>query len=253
MQKQKAKAQANLLDTPVLRVLEQWNIRINLETCLYLLLGVIAVVACFYNLGARSQSHDESLHALYSWKLYAGDGYEHNPMMHGPFLFHINTVFYFLFGTSDFTSRISAAAFGVTLVLLPVLLRKELGRVGALITSALTLIETTLCRPRGWSTVRLDGSVEQRARRDAVDAFNRGSAERSFVFLLSSKAGGCGLNLIGGNRLVLFDPDWNPATDLQAMARVYRQGQAKPCFIDRLFTAGTVEGGEVESFRPKIA
>ena len=46
---------------------------------------------------------------------------------------------------------------------------------------------------------------------------------RQFVFLLSSKAGGCGLNLIGGNRLVLFDPDWNPATDKQAAARVRRR------------------------------
>lgn len=41
-----------------------------------------------------------------------------------------------------------------------------------------------------------------------------------FVFLLSSKAGGCGLNLVGANRLILFDPDWNPATDKQAAARV---------------------------------
>ena len=61
-------------------------------------------------------------------------------MMHGPFLFHINALFYFLFGTSDFTARISAALFGVILVLLPALLRKELGRAGALIVSALTLI-----------------------------------------------------------------------------------------------------------------
>jgi uncharacterized protein (TIGR03663 family) len=126
------------LDTPVLGVF-----RVNLETFLYILLGVIAVVACFYNLGARAQSHDESLHALYSWKLFAGEGYEHNPMMHGPFLFHINALMYLLFGTSDFTARISAALFGVVLVLLPALLRKELGRVGALIVSALTLISPT--------------------------------------------------------------------------------------------------------------
>jgi DNA repair and recombination RAD54-like protein len=53
--------------------------------------------------------------------------------------------------------------------------------------------------------------------------------------LLSSKAGGCGLNLIGANRLVMFDPDWNPATDDQAMARVWRDGQKKNCFIYRLF------------------
>ena len=48
-----------------------------------------------------------------------------------------------------------------------------------------------------------------------------------FIFMLSSKAGGCGLNLIGANRLVMFDPDWNPANDDQAMARVWRDGQKK--------------------------
>ena len=47
------------------------------------------------------------------------------------------------------------------------------------------------------------------------------------MFMLSSKAGGCGLNLIGANRLVMFDPDWNPANDDQAMARVWRDGQKK--------------------------
>lgn len=56
--------------------------------------------------------------------------------------------------------------------------------------------------------------------------------------MLSSKAGGCGLNLIGANRLVMFDPDWNPATDDQAMARVWRDGQKKNCFIYRLFSVG---------------
>lgn len=55
-----------------------------------------------------------------------------------------------------------------------------------------------------------------------------------YVFLLSSKAGGCGLNLIGANRLVMFDPDWNPANDDQAMARIWRDGQKKHCFIYRL-------------------
>jgi len=133
-----SKTSAKLLDTNVLSVLH-----INLETFLYILLAVVAVIACFYNLGARTQSHDESLHALYSWKLYAGEGYEHNPMMHGPFLFHINALMYTLFGVSDFTARISAALFGVILVLLPAFVRKELGRVGALIVSALTLISPT--------------------------------------------------------------------------------------------------------------
>ncbi|KAK9286123.1 hypothetical protein L1049_014504 [Liquidambar formosana] len=62
-----------------------------------------------------------------------------------------------------------------------------------------------------------------------------------FVFLLSSKAGGCGLNLIGGNRLVLFDPDWNPANDKQAAARVWRDGQKKRVYIYRFLSTGTIE------------
>ena len=108
-------------------------------------------------------------------------------------------------------------------------------------TSALTVIEDGLIKRKGWSSLRLDGTTDQNSRQPLVDSFNRGSAEQSFVFLLSSKAGGCGLNLIGANRLVMFDPDWNPATDQQAMARVYRQGQTKPCYIYRMFTSGTVE------------
>ncbi|AQK75165.1 DNA repair and recombination protein RAD54 [Zea mays] len=62
-----------------------------------------------------------------------------------------------------------------------------------------------------------------------------------FVFLLSSKAGGCGLNLVGGNRLVLFDPDWNPANDKQAAARVWRDGQKKRVYIYRFLSTGTIE------------
>ncbi len=62
------------------------------------------------------------------------------------------------------------------------------------------------------------------------------------LFLLaSSKAGGCGLNLIGANRLVLFDPDWNPAVDKQAAARIWRDGQKKKCFIYRFLTVGSIE------------
>ena len=83
----------------------------------------------------------------------------------------------------------------------------------------------------------------------------------TFVFLLSSRAGGCGLNLIGANRLVLFDPDWNPAIDKQAAARIWRDGQVcaessllfscsfcfldlfqkKTCYIYRFLATGTLE------------
>jgi DNA repair and recombination RAD54-like protein len=67
------------------------------------------------------------------------------------------------------------------------------------------------------------------------------TANQCFIFLLSSKAGGMGLNLVGANRLVMFDADFNPAIDAQAMARIYRPGQTKPTTIYRLFTAGTME------------
>ena len=108
-------------------------------------------------------------------------------------------------------------------------------------TSALGLIERSILKPRSLSYVRLDGSTELSNRQAVVDTFNQTSSERTFAFLLSSKAGGCGLNLIGANRLIMFDPDWNPASDIQAMARVWRQGQQKACTIYRLFTSGTVE------------
>jgi len=81
-------------------------------------------------------------------------------------------------------------------------------------------------------------------RQKLVDQFNDPHG-KEFVFLLSSKAGGCGINLIGANRLILFDPgmlaqlvtyavqlitvDWNPAADQQALARVWRDGQKKEC------------------------
>jgi len=107
-------------------------------------------------------------------------------------------------------------------------------------TSVLTLIETSLLRPKQLPFVRLDGSTDQSERQGVVDSFNRPNSS-TFAFLLSSKAGGCGLNLIGGNRLIMFDADWNPATDTQAMARIYRPGQTKACYIYRMFTTGTVE------------
>ncbi|CAD6186197.1 unnamed protein product [Caenorhabditis auriculariae] len=97
-----------------------------------------------------------------------------------------------------------------------------------------------LCRLRGYGFVRLDGSMSIKQRSKIVDQFNNPESTE-FCFLLSSKAGGCGLNLIGANRLVMFDPDWNPANDEQAMARVWRDGQKKTCFIYRLLATGSIE------------
>ena len=87
-----------------------------------------------------------------------------------------------------------------------------------------------MCREQNWRFVRLDGDVQPRKRQLMVDEFNNSGAPRRgghFIFLLSSKAGGCGLNIIGANRLILFDPDWNPANDKQAAARCWRDGQKK--------------------------
>ncbi|XP_058536737.1 DNA repair and recombination protein RAD54-like isoform X2 [Ochotona princeps] len=106
-------------------------------------------------------------------------------------------------------------------------------------TQTLDLFEK-LCRARRYLYVRLDGTMSIKKRAKVVERFNSPTSP-DFVFMLSSKAGGCGLNLIGANRLVMFDPDWNPANDEQAMARVWRDGQKKTCYIYRLLSAGTIE------------
>ncbi|POS85422.1 P-loop containing nucleoside triphosphate hydrolase [Erysiphe pulchra] len=97
-----------------------------------------------------------------------------------------------------------------------------------------------LCRERNYGSLRLDGTMNVTKRQKLVDRFNNPEGNE-FIFLLSSKAGGCGLNLIGANRLVLFDPDWNPAADQQALARVWRDGQKKDCFVYRFIATGTIE------------
>ncbi|CAG8763208.1 19256_t:CDS:10, partial [Cetraspora pellucida] len=97
-----------------------------------------------------------------------------------------------------------------------------------------------LCKTRKYGCLRLDGTMPIKKRQALVSKFNDPHSSE-FVFLLSSKAGGCGLNLIGANRLVLFDPDWNPASDQQALARVWRDGQKKNCFIYRFISTGSIE------------
>lgn len=84
-------------------------------------------------------------------------------------------------------------------------------------TQTLDLFER-LCRKRTYGYVRLDGTMSIKKRSKVVDEFNSPDSTR-FIFMLSSKAGGCGLNLIGANRLVMFDPDWNPANDEQVSYR----------------------------------
>ncbi len=114
------------------------------EIILYVLILIAAIFSRFYMLGERAISHDESIHTKFSWNLYAGLGFQHNPMMHGPLLFEVNALIYFLFGPNDFTSRIYPALTGVVLVLIPLLFRKWLGRYGAPATSLLLLISPAI-------------------------------------------------------------------------------------------------------------
>ncbi|KAL1495448.1 hypothetical protein AB1Y20_016816 [Prymnesium parvum] len=90
-----------------------------------------------------------------------------------------------------------------------------------------------------YSFCRLDGTTAVGARLRLIDAFN--GDDSIFVFLLTTRAGGLGINLTGANRVVLMDPDWNPANDSQARERAYRVGQKRDVTIFRFVTAGTLE------------
>ncbi|KKA30071.1 hypothetical protein TD95_005032 [Thielaviopsis punctulata] len=90
-----------------------------------------------------------------------------------------------------------------------------------------------------YTATYLDGSLSYDERARAVDAFN-GDA-RQFVFLISTRAGGVGLNITSANKVVIVDPHWNPAHDLQAQDRAYRIGQTRDVDVFRLISAGTIE------------
>lgn len=103
----------------------------------YLTLLLVAFAMRFWDLGAMALHHDESLHAIYSWYLYEGRGYQHMPMMHGPFQFFGTAGLYHLLGDSNYVARVLPAIFGTLLVAMPFLLRSHLGRAGTLVTSVL--------------------------------------------------------------------------------------------------------------------
>lgn len=85
----------------------------------------------------------------------------------------------------------------------------------------------------------LDGSMSYDERAKAVDEFN--SDPRQFVFLISTRSGGVGLNITSANKVVVVDPNWNPSHDLQAQDRAYRIGQSRDVEVFRLISAGTIE------------
>ncbi|KDP24110.1 hypothetical protein JCGZ_25767 [Jatropha curcas] len=102
----------------------------------------------------------------------------------------------------------------------------------------LDILEKFLIR-KGYSFSRLDGSTPTNLRQSMVDEFNSSPSKQ--VFLISTRAGGLGLNLVSANRVVIFDPNWNPAYDLQAQDRSFRFGQKRHVVVFRLLAAGSFE------------
>jgi predicted membrane-bound mannosyltransferase/DNA-binding beta-propeller fold protein YncE len=106
----------------------------------WIVILLLALGTRLYALGDRAVSHDETTHAKYSWNIYTGQGFRHDPLMHGPLLFEATALAYALLGVSDFSARIYAALIGVAVVMTPWLLQRWLGRRGAFFASLMLLI-----------------------------------------------------------------------------------------------------------------
>ena len=109
-----------------------------------LALLALALASRLWDLGGRALHYDEILHAWYSWLYAEGRGYAHNPLTHGPLLYHAGAATYRLIGAGEFAARLAPALFGAALVVMPWLFRKELGRYGALAASVFLLVSPTV-------------------------------------------------------------------------------------------------------------
>ncbi len=134
-----AGAASSWLDRPLIP-----SLRISHGTMLYVLLILFVVLTRLWDLSSRSYSHDESIHAWESWKLYTGQGYTHSPVYHGPLLYHVTAGIYALFGDSDTTARLGTALGGIAIVVLPLFLRRWLGTKGLLATTLLMAVSPVL-------------------------------------------------------------------------------------------------------------
>lgn len=103
----------------------------------------------------------------------------------------------------------------------------------------LDILEKFIGSMGGFNYRRMDGTTPIHSRQGLVDEFNNDPT--AHVFLLTTKVGGLGINLTGANRVIIYDPDWNPSTDVQARERAWRLGQKREVMIYRLMTAGTIE------------
>lgn len=111
-------------------------------------------------------------------------------------------------------------------------------------TSMLDILEVWAEDIMSWKVCRIDGAMSQDARQEDIERFNNDSDHK--LFLLSTRAGGLGINLTSSDTVILFDSDWNPQSDLQAMDRAHRIGQKRPVIVYRFVTASTVETALLE-------
>ncbi|KAH9470693.1 hypothetical protein MJO29_003529 [Puccinia striiformis f. sp. tritici] len=114
-------------------------------------------------------------------------------------------------------------------------------------TSMLDIIQDWATELKGWRVCRIDGVTRQDSRREQMKDFNEGQGpDACHLFLLSTRAGGVGINLVAADTVILFDSDWNPQQDLQAQDRVHRIGQTKPVLVFRLVSGNTIESKILE-------
>ena len=117
-------------------------------------------------------------------------------------------------------------------------------------TQMLALLEDYLAH-FGYKYEKIDGAVKSKERQNAIDRFNDPSKKRD-VFLLSTKAGGLGINLTSANVVIIYDSDWNPQNDVQATARAHRIGQQSEVLCYRLITSKTYESEMFERASKKL-
>ncbi len=193
---------------------------LTLEWLLWGILIFLTLLTRFWELDNRALHHDETLHAQVSHALYAARGYVHDPLLHGPFLYHINAFFYLLFGASDATARYSAALFGSTTVILPLLLRRQIGRGGALAAATLLLISPIFLY------------VNRFLRHDAYAVFCELLAIVAFVRFLTDRrpfwlyvlAAALGIMFVSLETFYLYLTILGPVAALVFFGRVWRPG-----------------------------
>ena len=111
---------------------------------IYAALFLIGLGMRLVRLGDQAVHHDESLHGYFGYQIAIGNEYEHSPLTHGMFLFELIAAMFFLFGDSEFTLRLGMVLFGAALIPMPLLLRKQLGDVGAILTSIMLTFSPAL-------------------------------------------------------------------------------------------------------------